>query len=139
MTKFLTINCSSVFNGVLGRPLLQATKVVTSIHYLAMKFPTTVGIGQVQGRQWDSRKCYNKSLELAEKREELPQTMEAEKTSIGGSMETNINPRLQEEESTIGPIEEIIEVQVDPSKPSRVVKISKGLQEELAQQLMKFL
>ena len=43
--------------------------------------------------------------------------MEVEKTSIG-PMETNIDPLLQEEESTIGPIEELIEVQVDPSEPS---------------------
>ena len=53
--------------------------------------------------------------------------MEVEKTSKG-SIETNIDPRLQ------GPggknarlIEELIEVQVDPSDPSRVVKIGKGL------------
>ena len=54
-------------------------------------------------------------------------------------METNINHRLQEEESTTGPIEDLIEIQVDPSEPSRVVKIDKGLQEKPAQQLTEFL
>ena len=73
-----------------------------------MKFPTTTGIGQVRERQWDSKECYNKSLELAEKRGNLPQAMEVEKTS-NGQME-NIDPHLQEEESTAGPIEELIEV-----------------------------
>ena len=48
-------------------------------------------------------------------------------------METNIDPRLQEDESTTGPMEELIEIQVDPNEPSRVVKIKKGLKEELAQ------
>ena len=43
-------------------------------------------------------------------------------------METNIGPHLQEDEPTTGPIEELIEVQVDPSEPSCVVKIGKGLQ-----------
>ena len=47
-------------------------------------------------------------------------------------METNINPRLQEYESTTGPVEEL-DVHVDPNKPSRVIKISKGLNKELAQ------
>ena len=47
MTEFLIINCPSAFNGVLSRPLLQATKAVTSICFLTMKFPTTVGINQV--------------------------------------------------------------------------------------------
>ena len=43
--------------------------------------------------------CYKKSLELAEKREKLPQVLEVEKKSKG-PMETNIDPHLQEEEST---------------------------------------
>ena len=52
--------------------------------------------------------------------------MEVEKISKG-LMETNIDPRLLEEESTDGPIKELIESQVDPNEPSRVVKIGKGL------------
>ena len=122
MTEFLVVKFPSAFNRMLGRPLLQGAKAVTSIHCLIMNFPTTSRIGQVLGRQWDSRECYNKSLELAEKRENLPHTMEVEKTSKW-LMETNINPRLQEEESTTGLIEELIEVQVYPSEPNCVVKI----------------
>ena len=70
--EFHVVKCSLAFNGVLGRPLLKALKVVTSIHCLTMKFPTAAWIGQVQGRQCDSRECYSKSLELAEMRPELP-------------------------------------------------------------------
>ena len=47
-------------------------------------------------------------------------------------METNIDPHLQEDESTVEPVEELIKIQVEPNKPSRVVKISKGLKKELA-------
>ena len=49
MIDFLVVKCPSAFNRVLGRPLLKDLKVVTSIHYLTMKFLTAVGIGQVQG------------------------------------------------------------------------------------------
>ena len=38
-----------------------------------------------------------------------------------------------------GPVEELTEIQVDPSEPSLVIKIGKGLKKELAQQLIKFL
>ena len=55
---------------------------------------------------------------------ELPQAMEVEKISQW-SMETNIEPHLQEDKSIEGPIEEVIEIQVDPNEPSRVVKIGK--------------
>ena len=52
---------------------------------------------------------------------ELPQAMEVGKTSPG-PMETNIDPRLQEDESTTGLIEELIEIQVDLNKPSVLSK-----------------
>ena len=54
-------------------------------------------------------------------------------------METNIDPYLQEDKSIAGPMEELTEIQVDPNKPSRVVKIGKGLTKELAQQFTEFL
>ena len=82
--------------------------------------------------------CYSRSLELAEIVPELPQTMEVEKTSRR-PMETNIDPLLQEGESTAGLVEELTEIWVDPNEPSHVVKICKGLKKELAQQLAEFL
>ena len=48
-------------------------------------------------------------------------------------METNIDSRLQEDESTIGPVAELIEIQVDPNELSHVVKIGKRLKKELTQ------
>ena len=68
----------------------------------------------------------------------LPQAMEVEKTSRG-LMAANIDPRLQEDESITGLMEELTEIQVDPNEPSRVVKIDKGLKKELAHQLAEFL
>ena len=66
------------------------------------------------------------------KRAKLLHVLEVEKISKG-PIETNIDPQLQEEDSTAGPIEELIEVQVDPNEPIRVVKIGKGHRSELAQ------
>ena len=54
-------------------------------------------------------------------------------------METNIDLRLQEDESTAGLVEELIAVQVDPNEPSSIIKIGKGLNNELAQQVTEFL
>ena len=109
MIDFLVVNCPSAFNGVLGRPLLRALKVVTLIHCLTMKFPTASGTCQVQGRKCDSRECYSRSIELAEKGPKLPQAMKVEKISRG-PMETNIDLHLQEDESVAGPIEKLTEI-----------------------------
>ena len=62
----------------------------------------------------------------------LPQGMVVEKTSRG-SMESNIDPHLQEDESTVGPVEELTKIHINPNKPSRVVKIGKRLKKELTQ------
>ena len=99
---FLVVKFPLAFNEVLGRPLLKALEVVTSIHYLTIKFPGVAGICQVRGRQRDSKKCYSISLEFVEMAPELPEAMEVEKTSRGP-----INPRLQEHESIAGPVEEL--------------------------------
>ena len=138
MMEFLAIDSPSAFNMVIGRLLLKALKAMTSIYYLTMKFPTAMGTRQVRGGQCDSRECYNRSLELAKKERKLPRMMEIEKVSKE-PMETNIDPLLQEEESIAGPIEELVEIQVDPKEPSRVVKVGKCLSGELAKKLANFL
>ena len=56
-----------------------------------------------------------------------------------GPIKMNIDPLLQEEDPTIGPIEELVEVQVDSKEPSRVVKVGKCLGRELMEQFTEFL
>ena len=83
VVEFLMVDCPSVVNGIIGRPILKALKVITLIYHLTMKFPTAEGMGQVRGSQYDSKECYNKSLRLAEKERKLPQTMEVGKVTMG--------------------------------------------------------
>ena len=54
-------------------------------------------------------------------------------------METNIDLCLQEEDSTTRPIEELVEIQIDPKEPSKVVKVGKCLGSELTKQFAEFL
>ena len=54
-------------------------------------------------------------------------------------METNIDPRLQEDDSTVGPVEELVNIQVDPNEPNHVIKMGKILNKELAQHPIEFL
>ena len=67
ITKFLMDDCPLAINEIIGRSLLKALKAVTLIYHLTMKFLTAEGTDEVRGSQYDSRKCYNKSLKLAEK------------------------------------------------------------------------
>ena len=72
---FLVVDCSSAYNGILGRPTLNSWKAVTSTYHLMIKFPTEYGIGELRGDQVATRKCYIAMLEM----EDHHQTMCIEK------------------------------------------------------------
>lgn len=64
--------------------------------------------------------------------------MEVGASSVG-PMKTNIDPRLQVDEPVAGLVEELIEVPVDPSESSHMLKIGKNLYGKLTNQLVSFL
>ncbi|XP_043814072.1 uncharacterized protein LOC122723991 [Manihot esculenta] len=55
---FLVVKLPLSYNAILGRPALFDFEVVTSIRYLAMKFPTEAGVGVVRGSQEEARAMY---------------------------------------------------------------------------------
>ena len=42
--NFLVVDCSSLYNAIIGRPTLNIWKAVTSTYHLSVKFPTEYGI-----------------------------------------------------------------------------------------------
>ena len=46
---FLVIDCSSVYNAILGRPTLNSWKAVTLTYHPMIKFPTEYRVGEVRG------------------------------------------------------------------------------------------
>jgi len=61
---FLVVDCSSIYNAILGCPTLNSWKAVTSTYHLMIKFPTEYGIGEVRGDQVMARKCYIAMLKM---------------------------------------------------------------------------
>ena len=49
---FLVVDCSSIYNTILGRPTLNSWKVVTSTYHLMIKFPTDYGVGNCAEVRW---------------------------------------------------------------------------------------
>ena len=47
MVDFLIVDYPLAINGVIGRPLLKALKMVTSIYHLTVKFPTVEETSEV--------------------------------------------------------------------------------------------
>ena len=46
---FLVVDYSSVYNGILGRPMLNSWKAATLTYHLMIKFLTEYGIGELRG------------------------------------------------------------------------------------------
>ena len=46
---FLVVDCSSAYNAILGSPILNSWKAVTSTYHMMIKFPTEYGVGEVRG------------------------------------------------------------------------------------------
>ena len=61
---FLVVDCSSAYNGIIGRPTLNSWKAATSTYHLMIKFPTEYGIGELRGDQVAARECYVAILEM---------------------------------------------------------------------------
>ena len=62
--NFLVINCSFAYNVIIGRPMLNVWKAVTSTYHLLVKVPTEYGIRKAHGDQMAAQECYITMLEM---------------------------------------------------------------------------
>ena len=102
------VDCPSSYNVIIGRPILNCWKAITSTYCLKVKFPTKNGVGEVKGDQVLARECYqvvlatkeNHTWMIEEKEEdkvEAPETMElvegetTKTTRIG----TTLSPKMR--------------------------------------------
>ena len=60
--RFLIVDAPSTYNILLGRPSLNAIRVVPSAYHMVIKFPTANGVGMVRGDQRVARECYSESM-----------------------------------------------------------------------------
>ena len=60
--RFLILDAPSTYNILLGRPSLNAIRVVPSAYHMVIKFPTANEVGMVRGDQRVARECYSESM-----------------------------------------------------------------------------
>ena len=60
--RFLIVDAPSAYNMLLGRPSLNAIRVVPSAYHMVIKLPTANGIGTVRGNQPIAKECYSASM-----------------------------------------------------------------------------
>ena len=94
---FLVVDCSSVYNAILGRPTLNSWKAVTSTYHLMIKFPIDYGVGELHGSQMAARECYVAMMEMEDQVQAL---------------------NIEEHWTVTEPVEKLEEILLDSSDPS---------------------
>ena len=116
--NFLVVDCSSSYNAIIGRPILNSWKAVTSTYHLSIKFPTEHEVGQVEGDQLAARECYLAMLAM----DKQLQTM-----------------NIEEKKVVAEPIEALEDISLDENYPERYTKVGVDLEENIKKDLVCFL
>ena len=115
---FLTVNCSSAYNVILGRPTLNLWKAVTLTYHLMIKFPTEYDVGEVRGDQVVARECYIAMLEIDDHL---------------------LTMSIEEQWTVAEPVKGLEEILLDNSRPKRITRIGTLASLPVRQALMTFL
>lgn len=65
---FIVVEVTSAYNVILVRPAMSTFKIVASTYHQKVKFPISSLVGEVQGNQVTSRKCYLEVIKFDQKR-----------------------------------------------------------------------
>lgn len=79
---FLVVKIASLFNVVIGRPILTEILVVVSQPHICMKFPTPMRIAMLKDNQEAARHYYMTSVIRPEKIKKASQTFEAKQLEV---------------------------------------------------------
>ena len=137
MEDFLVIDQPSAFNVVLGNPSLRELRVITSIYHQLMKFPTPSGVGEVKGNQQEARQCYDQAVRTTSKPRQFH--IVDQQPPSEGPLDDTIDSRSPNEEGTIGPIEDLVNLPADDKELSKVLKFRRNLLEEIREVISEFL
>nr|XP_017233146.1 PREDICTED: uncharacterized protein LOC108207198 [Daucus carota subsp. sativus] len=125
MLNFLVVKASSTYNANLGRTGIHTFKAIPSTYHMKIKFPTRNGIGEELGDQKMARSCYVGALKSG---------------GTGGQVLPieDLDVR-EEEERRDKPAEDLIPIPLYIEEPEKVTYVGALLQEDLKQELVKFL
>ena len=120
--KFLIVEAPLAYNMLLGRPSLNAIRVIPSAYHMVIKFPINNGVGKARGDQRIARECY-----LASMKQRAVYSVHADELNIRDEMDTRPTPS-----------EEMEPVQLD-DQPEHLAYIGSKLAEDVRDLLIHFL
>ncbi|XP_043811001.1 uncharacterized protein LOC122723282 [Manihot esculenta] len=114
---FLVAKLPLSYNAILGRPALFDFEAVTSIRYLAMKFPIEAGVGVVRGSQEEARAVYLATV--------------SEPSSAGEKLDSEVlEVRDEKKEARTEPVRELETFPLSEVETDKVFSLNAGLTKE---------
>ena len=113
--------CPLAYNILLGRPSLNAIRVVPSAYHMVVKFLTENGVGMVRGDQWVAKECY-----LASMKQKAVYNIHMDELDMRDKLNTRPMPS-----------EELEPVQLD-DQPKHLTYIGSKLAEDVKDLLIRF-
>ncbi|CAA0828787.1 Unknown protein, partial [Striga hermonthica] len=89
IVRVVVVDVESDYNGILGRPALNAFQIVVSTYHMKLKFPVGDRVGEARGDQKLSRTCYQIAVKSNQRAEikEGKKPMSSEKRPRGSDLE----------------------------------------------------
>ena len=116
------MDAPSAYNILLGRPSLNAIRVIPSAYHMVIKFPTTNVVGMVRGDQCIAKECYSASM----------------KQKAVSSIYMDELDMIDEMSTRPTPLEELEPVQLD-EQPKHLIYIGSKLAKDVRELLIHFL
>ncbi|XP_073120902.1 uncharacterized protein [Henckelia pumila] len=113
MTRFTLVEAPSSYNVILGRPAMNSFKAGASAYHQKIKFPVGDKVGEVQGDQPSSRKCYAETVKIDYKRAR----QNGKEGALGGREVYSVEESKSEYE----------EVEIELGQTGKSVKIARDL------------
>ncbi|XP_073138413.1 uncharacterized protein [Henckelia pumila] len=130
IVSFIIVDAPSTYNAILGRPAMITFMVVASALHQKIKFPVGNEVGEVQGDQKTSRKCYVEEVLIEQK---VVKVGHDDRPGPQGQEQVN----MLEESVPVTAEEEYEEILISP--PTGFVKVAQTLEASLKEKLVKFL
>ncbi|XP_073128909.1 uncharacterized protein [Henckelia pumila] len=130
IVSFIIVDAPSAYNVILGRPAMTTFMVVASALYQKIKFHVGNEVGEVQGDQKISRKCYVEEVQIEQKAVKINH---GDQPGPVGRERVN----LLEEDTPLNAEEECEEFLICP--PTGSVKVARTLEASLKEQLIQCL
>ncbi|XP_073152353.1 uncharacterized protein [Henckelia pumila] len=130
IVSFIIVDAPSAYNVILGRPAMTTFMAVASALYQKIKFPVGNEVGEVQGDQKISRKCYVEEVQIKQKATKVNYD-----DRPGPRDREQVN--LLEENAPVTAEKECEEIMICP--PTGSVRVARTLEPILKEQLIQCL